>query len=113
MGMLFRGHLFGCHDVVNLYRHPSFTSKAFVQVDSAMLPTPLNVHRLLITGILLAAKLMDDNYFNNAYYAKVSAQCIASLPLPPPASAARWNQCSPHMPAVSAGTTCTRSYDSL
>ncbi len=38
-----------------------------------MAPTPLNVHRLLITGILLAAKLMDDNYFNNAYYAKVSA----------------------------------------
>ena len=37
-----------------------------------MVPTPLNVHRLLITGVLLAAKLMDDNYFNNAYYAKVS-----------------------------------------
>jgi hypothetical protein len=35
-----------------------------------MQPTPLNVHRLLITGVLLAAKLMDDNYFNNAYYAK-------------------------------------------
>ena len=44
-----------------------------MQADPAMVPTPLNVHRLLITGVLLAAKLMDDNYFNNAYYAKVSA----------------------------------------
>ena len=38
-----------------------------------MQPTSLNVHRLLITGVLLAAKLMDDNYFNNAYYAKASS----------------------------------------
>ena len=46
------------------------------QVDSAMQPTPLNVHRLLITGVLLAAKLMDDNYFNNAYYAKASNETV-------------------------------------
>lgn len=36
------------------------------------MPGPLNVHRMLTVGILLAAKLMDDRYFNNAYYAKVS-----------------------------------------
>ena len=41
-----------------------------------MQPTPLNVHRLLITGVLLAAKLMDDNYFNNAYYAKASNETV-------------------------------------
>ena len=47
-----------------------------------MAPTPLNVHRLLITGILLAAKLMDDNYFNNAYYAKVGVLHLPATPLP-------------------------------
>eukprot|EP00127_Corallochytrium_limacisporum_P007024 Clim_evm32s240 gene=Clim_evmTU32s240 len=31
----------------------------------------LNVHRLLITMIMVAAKYFDDRYYNNAYYAKV------------------------------------------
>ncbi|XP_039069257.1 cyclin-U4-1-like [Hibiscus syriacus] len=30
-----------------------------------------NVHRLLITSVMVAAKFMDDMYYNNAYYAKV------------------------------------------
>lgn len=33
--------------------------------------TPLNVHRVLITAVMLAAKFFDDQYFNNLYYAKV------------------------------------------
>ncbi|XP_062118520.1 cyclin-P3-1-like [Humulus lupulus] len=33
--------------------------------------TSLNVHRLLITSVMLATKFMDDAFFNNAYYAKV------------------------------------------
>lgn len=33
--------------------------------------TELNVHRVLISSIVLAAKFFDDHYFNNAYYAKV------------------------------------------
>ena len=33
--------------------------------------TDLNVHRVVITSIMLAAKFFDDQYFNNAYYAKV------------------------------------------
>eukprot|EP00897_Mesotaenium_endlicherianum_P008322 jgi/Mesen1/7518/ME000039S06738 len=33
--------------------------------------TSLNVHRLLVTSIMVAAKFLDDAYFNNAYYAKV------------------------------------------
>lgn len=33
--------------------------------------TELNVHRVLITSIVLAAKFFDDHYFNNTYYAKV------------------------------------------
>lgn len=34
-------------------------------------PTSLNVHRLLLTSVLLSAKFLDDRYFNNAFYAKV------------------------------------------
>ncbi|CAL9000226.1 unnamed protein product [Prunus brigantina] len=30
-----------------------------------------NVHRLLITSVMVAAKFMDDMYYNNACYAKV------------------------------------------
>lgn len=33
--------------------------------------TELNVHRIVITSVVLAAKFFDDHYFNNAYYAKV------------------------------------------
>jgi hypothetical protein len=33
--------------------------------------TELNVHRVVITAILLAAKFFDDAYYNNAYYAKL------------------------------------------
>ncbi|XP_011040342.1 PREDICTED: cyclin-U4-1-like isoform X2 [Populus euphratica] len=30
-----------------------------------------NVHRLLITSVLVSVKFMDDIYYNNAFYAKV------------------------------------------
>ncbi|OMO99160.1 Cyclin-like protein [Corchorus olitorius] len=33
--------------------------------------TSLNAHRLLITSVMIAAKFMDDQCYNNAYYAKV------------------------------------------
>ncbi|MBA0827176.1 hypothetical protein Goarm_011971 [Gossypium armourianum] len=33
--------------------------------------TSLSVHRLLITSVMVAAKFMDDQHYNNAYYAKV------------------------------------------
>ncbi len=33
--------------------------------------TSLNVHRVIITSVMLGAKFFDDQYFNNAYYAKV------------------------------------------
>ncbi|KAJ7548770.1 hypothetical protein O6H91_07G026100 [Diphasiastrum complanatum] len=31
----------------------------------------LNVHRLLITSVMVAAKFLDDAFYNNAYYAKI------------------------------------------
>jgi hypothetical protein len=33
--------------------------------------TSLNVHRIIITSILLASKTTDDNSFNNSYFAKL------------------------------------------
>eukprot|EP00388_Colpodella_angusta_P007905 GDKJ01021975.1.p1 GENE.GDKJ01021975.1~~GDKJ01021975.1.p1 ORF type:complete len:210 (+),score=31.32 GDKJ01021975.1:54-683(+) len=31
----------------------------------------LNIHRLLVTAVMLAAKFFDDQYYSNAYYARV------------------------------------------
>lgn len=42
-----------------------------VQRHPDMPITSLNVHRLLISSVMVAAKFLDDAYFNNAYYAKV------------------------------------------
>lgn len=50
---------------------------ALVYVDRIIQSNPhfvvnsLNIHRLLITSVMLAAKFFDDQYFNNAYYSKV------------------------------------------
>lgn len=41
--------------------------------------TELNVHRVIITAILLAAKFFDDAYYNNAYYAKVGGVLVTEL----------------------------------
>ncbi|XP_057510202.1 cyclin-U4-1-like [Actinidia eriantha] len=38
-----------------------------------------NVHRLLITSVMVAAKFMDDMYYNNAYYAKVGGISTAEM----------------------------------
>lgn len=56
---------------------PSCFVVAYVYLDrfAQRLPSlpinSFNVHRLLITSIMVAAKFMDDMYYNNAYYAKV------------------------------------------
>ncbi|CAE7463715.1 CYCU4-1, partial [Symbiodinium pilosum] len=31
----------------------------------------LNIHRLLVTSVMLSVKFFDDVYYSNAYYAKV------------------------------------------
>ncbi|KAI5073575.1 hypothetical protein GOP47_0011588, partial [Adiantum capillus-veneris] len=33
--------------------------------------TSMNVHRILITSILVSAKFLDDSYYDNAYYAQI------------------------------------------
>lgn len=49
------------------------------QRDPGMLPAPMNIHRLLLAGILVAAKLMDDHYFNNAFYGRVGGVSIQEV----------------------------------
>ncbi|CAI5478810.1 unnamed protein product [Closterium sp. Yama58-4] len=64
---------------------PSCYVMAYIFIDrimqrkDAMLITTLNVHRLLITSILVAVKFMDDAYYNNAYYAKVGGISIEEM----------------------------------
>lgn len=49
-----------------------------IQVNNFIL-TELNVHRVAITSILLAAKFFDDAYYNNAYYAKVGGVLVSEI----------------------------------
>jgi len=42
-----------------------------IQGNPNFIVNSLNIHRLLVTSVMLAAKFFDDQYFNNAYYAKV------------------------------------------
>ncbi|XP_057979727.1 cyclin-U4-1-like [Malania oleifera] len=39
----------------------------------------LNVHRLLITSVMVAAKFLDDIYYNNAHYAKIGGISTAEM----------------------------------
>jgi len=46
--------------------------------DSFIL-TKLNVHRVVITSVLLAAKFFDDVYYNNAFYAKLGGVLVSEM----------------------------------
>ncbi|XP_021747252.1 cyclin-P3-1-like [Chenopodium quinoa] len=55
---------------------PSCFIVAYIYVDRYLQQTKtyltsLNIHRLLVTSLMVAAKFVDDASFNNAYYAKV------------------------------------------
>jgi len=41
----------------------------------------LNVHRLLITSIMLGAKFFDDQYFNNEYFGKIAGVSLKEINL--------------------------------
>uniref|UniRef100_A0A6N2M892 Cyclin n=1 Tax=Salix viminalis TaxID=40686 RepID=A0A6N2M892_SALVM len=40
---------------------------------------PLNAHRLLITGVMVAAKFLDDECYDNAYYARIGGVSTAEM----------------------------------
>ncbi|CAB4274239.1 unnamed protein product [Prunus armeniaca] len=50
-----------------LHKHP----------DSLVLS--LNVHRLLVTSVMIASKMLDDVHYNNAFYARVGGVSNAEL----------------------------------
>ena len=64
-----------------IYKYASCSGECFVmalvyidriiQLNPQFVVNSLNIHRLLVASIMLAAKFFDDHYFNNAYYAKV------------------------------------------
>lgn len=41
--------------------------------------TDLNVHRIVITTVLIAAKMYEDEYFNNPFYARLGGISVAEL----------------------------------
>jgi len=43
------------------------------------LQTSLNVHRVIITSLMVAAKFFDDFYFNNAFYARVGGISVLEV----------------------------------
>lgn len=53
--------------------------KRAVAKDSRLAPTSLSVHRLLITGLVLAAKFFDDVTYSMSYYAKVGGLPVKEL----------------------------------
>ncbi|XP_039037143.1 cyclin-U4-1-like isoform X2 [Hibiscus syriacus] len=52
---------------------------AYVYLDRMKRSLPYNVHRLLVTSVLVSSKFMDDIYHNNAYYAKVGGISTAEM----------------------------------
>ncbi|CDP03631.1 unnamed protein product [Coffea canephora] len=50
----------------------------FIKRTNAVV-TSLNVHRLLITSVMVAAKYIDDAFYNNAYYARVGGVSTLEL----------------------------------
>ncbi|KAL4165370.1 hypothetical protein KRP22_004098 [Phytophthora ramorum] len=77
----FRAPGISVHDyLTRIHKYASCSPECFVlalvymdrlhQMQGFVL-TELNVHRVVITSVVLAAKFFDDHYFNNAYYAKV------------------------------------------
>lgn len=59
------------------FAHSMVHMLKLAQQDPSFAPTRLNVHRLVLTGVLISAKFLDDRYFNNAFYAKVCCCCNA------------------------------------
>lgn len=71
-----------------IHKYASCSSECFIlaliYVDRLIqrnnfLLTHLNVHRVVISAVLVAAKFFDDAYYNNAYYAKVGGVLVSEL----------------------------------
>ncbi|PSR95301.1 Cyclin-U1-1 like [Actinidia chinensis var. chinensis] len=69
------------------YTHcsPSCFVVGYVYIDRLVhrhpnsLVVSLNVHRLLVTSVMVASKMLDDVHFNNAFYARVGGVSNSEL----------------------------------
>ena len=77
-----------CDYLERIFKYASCSGECFVlalvYIDRLIqrknfILTSLNVHRIIITSVMLAAKFFDDQYFNNAYYAKVGGVPCAEM----------------------------------
>uniref|UniRef100_A0A2P2JBS4 Cyclin n=1 Tax=Rhizophora mucronata TaxID=61149 RepID=A0A2P2JBS4_RHIMU len=72
-----------------LYKYTSCSPSCFVvgyvYIDRLLHKYPdslvvsLNVHRLLVTSVMVASKMLDDVHYNNAFYARVGGVSNAEL----------------------------------
>ncbi|KAK6142467.1 hypothetical protein DH2020_022815 [Rehmannia glutinosa] len=64
---------------------PSCFVVGFVYIDRLVHKYPdslvvsLNVHRLVVTSVMVASKILDDVHYNNAFYARVGGVSNAEL----------------------------------
>ncbi|KAK2988010.1 hypothetical protein RJ640_011273 [Escallonia rubra] len=64
---------------------PSCFVVGYVYIDRLLHKHPdslvvsLNVHRLLVTSVMVASKVLDDVHYNNAFYARVGGVSNAEL----------------------------------
>jgi hypothetical protein len=92
-----------------------------IQNNPTFIVNSLNIHRLLITGVMLAAKFYDDQYYNNAYFGKVGGvpcgemnsleveflfMCNFSFAVPPQQYEQYYTELYNHARQVSAGCSC-------
>lgn len=77
-----------CNNLDRIHKYASCSNECFIlaliYIDRLIqrnnfLLTELNVHRVVITAILLGAKFFDDAYYNNAYYAKVGGVLVSEM----------------------------------
>lgn len=54
-------------------------SATYTQEHTELAVTSLTVHRLVICAVLLAVKMTDDRYFNNAFFAKIGGIDLSEL----------------------------------
>jgi len=52
-----------------------------IQNNQNFVLTSRNVHRLLITSVMLASKFFDDSFYNNMYYAKLGGLPVSEVNL--------------------------------
>lgn len=51
----------------------------FMERNKSIMLTSRNVHRLVITAVVVSMKFLDDLYYNNAYYAKIGGIALAEM----------------------------------